>query len=321
MISAVPFDILDLRHFAAANLRSLLEEESRVWSERLHWDYYGSANLLLQYLNSHILPGYVAVENGHILGYIFCVHENTKAVIGDVFASATSQPTEQVESTLILHLLELLQNSPQVDRIESQILLPPSGTHASTFRSFDCQIYPRLFMEQDLTRKQAAYPISLVPGDLELRLWHDTDLTLAAELITASYRDHLDSLINDQYRSVNGSLRFLHNIVRFPGCGLFDAKASRVLVHRDSGSIAGMLLCSRVRDDVGHVTQLCVHPAFRGRGLARLLIEESSKLLRQRGFRALSLTVTEGNDKAVGLYRSEGFETIHTFDAAVWNRD
>jgi ribosomal protein S18 acetylase RimI-like enzyme len=321
MISALPFDILDLRHFAAANLRSLLEEESRIWSERLHWDYYGSANLLLQYLNSHILPGYVAVENGNILGYIFCVHENTKAVIGDVFASATSKPTEQIESTLLLHLLELLQNSPHVDRIESQILLPPSGTHASTFRSFDCQIYPRLFMEQDLTHEKRTYPLSSIPEELELRLWNDSDLTLAAELITAAYRDHLDSLINDQYCSANGSLRFLHNIVRFPGCGLFDAKASRVLVHRKSGSLIGMLLCSRVRDDVGHVTQLCIHPTFRGHGLARMLLEEVSKMLRHRRFRALSLTVTEDNKKAVELYRSEGFKTIHTFDAVVWERE
>ena len=34
---------------------------------------------------------------------------------------------------------------------------------------------------------------------------------------------HIDASINDQYRSLHGSLRFLHNIVRFPGCGVFDA--------------------------------------------------------------------------------------------------
>ena len=79
--------------------------------------------------------------------------------------------------------------------------------------------------------------------------------------------------------------------------------------------------CARVRDDVGHVTQLCVHPAFRNLGLARIMLEESGKILRYRGFRARSLTVTEGNEKAVGIYPSEGFRTIHTFDAAVWMRE
>lgn len=320
MISALPFDILDLRHFAAVSLRGLLEEESRVWSERLHWDYYGSANLLLQYLNSHILPGYVAVENGAILGYIFCVHESTKAVIGDVFATSSAHSSDKIESTLILHLLELLQNSPQVDRIESQLLLPVSGTHAPTFREFGCKLFPRLFMEQDLTKGSAKHYSCRIPEDLELRPWYEEDLMPGAELITQSYKDHLDSFINNQYCSVNGSMRFLHNIVRFPGCGLFDAKASRVLVHRDSKRLMGMVLCSRVRDDVGHVTQLCIHPSYRSLGLSRLLLEESSRALRHRGFRALSLTVTEENERAVHLYRSEGFETIHTFDAAVWVR-
>ena len=30
-------EVLDLRHFAAKQLRGLLEEESRVWAERLDW--------------------------------------------------------------------------------------------------------------------------------------------------------------------------------------------------------------------------------------------------------------------------------------------
>ena len=86
MSPALQFELLDLRHFSAGSLRPLLDEESRIWSQRLHWDYRGSAELLLQYLDSRVLPGYVAVENGRILGYIFCVYEGYKAVIGDVFA-------------------------------------------------------------------------------------------------------------------------------------------------------------------------------------------------------------------------------------------
>ena len=56
MSSALQFELLDLRHFSAGSLRPLLDEESRVWSERLHWDYRGSADLLLQYLDSRVLP-------------------------------------------------------------------------------------------------------------------------------------------------------------------------------------------------------------------------------------------------------------------------
>ena len=54
-------------------------------------------------------------------------------------------------------------------------------------------------------------------------------LQAAGELVHAAYKNHLDSQINDQYRSLHGSLRFLHNIVRFPGCGIFDVGGSLVL--------------------------------------------------------------------------------------------
>src|SRR6201995_3633694 len=82
----VSLEILDLRHFTASLLRPLLELESDVWQQRLHWDYRASARLLMQYLDSRMLPGYAAVDAGRVTGYAFCVYEETKAVIGDVFA-------------------------------------------------------------------------------------------------------------------------------------------------------------------------------------------------------------------------------------------
>ena len=84
--------------------------------------------------------------------------------------------------------------------------------------------------------------------------------------------------------------------------------------------IVAMLLCSRVREDVAHITQLCVAKEVRGRGLGRILIDNCAAHLRARGFRALTLTVTEANENAVALYRHAGFEVTHTFDAMLWER-
>src|SRR5579859_2080668 len=92
MASGVSIEVLDLRHFAAPLLRPLLEAEGDLWRRRLHWDYRTSAKLLMQYLDSHMLPGYVAVEGGRVTGYAFCVYEESKAVIGDVFALACQSP-------------------------------------------------------------------------------------------------------------------------------------------------------------------------------------------------------------------------------------
>ena len=322
MTPALQLEILDLRHFSAASLRPLLEAESRLWSERLEWDYRASADLLLQYLDSRVLPGYVAIENGRVAGYLFCVYEEHKAVIGDVFAIApqNSEATaSDIEVRLLESLIELLQNSPGVDRIESQLLLHPHGMHASAFRSGGFDIYRRLFMRLDLTASPlvAGKPL---PADITMRPWHEDDFSTAAHLISVAYQGHLDSHINDQYRSVPGSLRFLHNIVRFPGCGLFDNPASRVLVRTGTNEVVAILLCSRVREDVAHITQLCVAKEERGRGLGRILIDNCAAHLASRKFRALTLTVTEANENAVALYRHAGFAVKHTFDAMLWER-
>lgn len=322
MTSALQLEILDLRHFSAANLRPLLEAEARMWSDRLEWDYRPSANLLLQYLDSRILPGYVAVENGRISGYVFCVYEEHKAVIGDVFASLpphSELTTVRIESKLLESLIELLQNSPGIDRIESQLLLHPHGELSDVFQTAGFDIHKRYFMRRDLFATVLTPPPAL-PAGLESRPWREDDFNAAARLISAAYTGHLDSEINDQYRSGSGSLRFLHNIVRFPGCGYFDSAASRVITRRGSNEFAGLVLCSRVREDVAHITQLCVAKEERGRGLGQFLIEDCVANLKSQGFRALTLTVTAGNENAVWLYRRVDFQVTHDFDAMLWEK-
>ena len=131
-------------------------------------------------------------------------------------------------------------------------------------------------------------------------------------------RFHVDAQINDQYHTLGGSLRFLNNIVRFPGCGLFDAESSYAAVDRKAKNLIGLILCSRVRNDVGHVTQVCVLPEYRSHGIGEALLAATSTNLRRRGFSMLSLTVTEANAGAVALYRRLNFETKRVFDAFVW---
>ena len=89
-------------------------------------------------------------------------------------------------------------------------------------------------------------------------------------------------------------------------------------MERATGQLAGLVLCSRVREDVQHVTQLCVAARARGFGLGELLLETAAERLAERGFTTLSLTVTEGNQRAQALYRRVGFIDRHQFDAMVW---
>jgi len=208
-----------------------------------------------------------------------------------------------------------------VHRVEAQLLTHNTGDLAEPFMANGFHRYRRLFLSLNLSSEGAA-KVSLSPSLklIQIRRWTENDYQPAAGIITAAYRAHIDSEINDQYRTNAGSMRFLNNIVRFPGCGVFDPDASFVAIHQPTNSLIGLILCSRVRDDVGHVTQVCLVPEHRGQGLGEGLLACTYDALRNRKFNLLTLTVTEANNRAVDLYRRLGFETRRVFDAFVWEQ-
>jgi ribosomal protein S18 acetylase RimI-like enzyme len=311
-------EILDLRHFSSADLRPLLDDETRAWASLLSWDYNGSAEMILRYVDAKILPGYAAIERGRIFGYSFFVYEGSKGVVGDLFVAnggRLANPRE-VEIRLLTHVIETLQQSPGIHRVEAQLLAHETGSVARPFLDQGFQRHPRLFMVLGLGNVS---PVAVpTHPEVEIRRWAEADYQPAAAVITAAYRGHVDAQINDQYHTLGGSLRFLNNIVRFPGCGLFDAESSFAAVDRKAKNLIGLILCSRVRGDVGHVTQVCVLPEYRSRGIGESLLAATVGNLRKRGFSMLSLTVTEANSRAVALYCRLNFETKRIFDAFVW---
>ncbi|HXZ43147.1 MAG TPA: GNAT family N-acetyltransferase [Terriglobales bacterium] len=311
-------EILDLRHFSSVDLRPLLDEEINVWSGLLSWDYRGSADMILRYVDAKILPGYAAIDRGRVFGYAFFVYEGSKGVIGDLFVANGSRlpNAHEVESRVLMHVIETLQQSPGIHRIEAQLLLHETGAVARPFVEQGFSRHARLFMVLPLgNAPKAALPMQ---PDIEIRRWSEQDYQSAAAIITTSYRGHVDSDINDQYRTLSGSLRFLNNIVRFPGCGTFDPESSFVAVHQRSRTLVGLILCSRVRHDVGHVTQVCVLPEYRTLRIGETLMGYAAANLRQRKFSLLSLTVTEANKRAVDLYLRLGYDIKRVFDAFVW---
>ncbi|MGB8768602.1 MAG: GNAT family N-acetyltransferase [Candidatus Korobacteraceae bacterium] len=312
-------EILDLRHFSSTDLRPLLEEEVEVWGSLLAWDYRGSSDMILRYADAKILPGYAAVERGNIVGYSFFVYEGSKGVVGDLFVSPRRSDARAIELQMVEHVIETLQQSPGILRVEAQLLTHQTGDLAEIFVSSGFQRHRRLFLSLQLQGPNApnVSPMS-VPEDVLIRRWAEQDYQPAAGVITTAYRAHIDSEINDQYRTNAGSNRFLNNIVRFPGCGVFDTDSSFVAIHRPSNALIGLILCSRVKDDVGHVTQVCLVPEYRGLGIGERLIASTHHSLRNRNFSQLSLTVTEANHRAVDLYRRLGFDELRVFDAFVW---
>jgi ribosomal protein S18 acetylase RimI-like enzyme len=280
--------------------------------------------MILRYVDAKILPGYAAVDHGHVRGYSFFVYEGSKGVIGDLYVhpgSRQSNGGDALQVALLTHVIETLQHSPGIHRVEAQLLMHETGAVTRPFLQQGFRGYRRLFMVLPLHRRSHGgnghHGITL-PPEIELRKWSEADFQGAASVITTAYRNHVDAEINDQYRSVSGSMRFLNNIVRFPGCGVFDGESSFVAISRQTKTVVGVILCSRVKDDVGHVTQVCVLPEHRGRQIGESLMAATMAELRRRRFSSLSLTVTEANSRAVDLYKRLGFDVTRIFDAFVW---
>lgn len=311
-------EILDLRHFSSTDLRPLLEDEIALWSQRLSWDYSGSAEMILRYLDSKILPGYAAIERGSVFGYSFFVYEQSKGVIGDLFVrdGGRTSNRQEVEEKLLTHVVETLQQSPGIHRVEAQLLAHETGEVVRPFLQQGFSRHPRVFMTMDIPAQAVSVPV--INPQFEIRPWSEHEYQAVAAVITAAYRGHVDAEINDQYRTLSGSLRFLNNIVRFPGCGVFDPHSSYLVFQKATRTLIGLILCSQVRPDVGHITQVCVLPEYRSTGLGEALLATTTKTLRARNFRSISLTVTEANARAIALYKRIGFTSTRVFDAFVW---
>lgn len=311
-------EVLDLRHFQSRDFTDLLEEESKIWAAKLRWDFHPSCDIVRRYLDLRALSGYALVDGRSPVGYSYYVHEDHKILIGDLFVS---EPYRTLESQhmLLRHVIETAQHTPGVRRIEGQLMMLDSSSVQSLYAASELAVFERNFMlaeEIGAMRREAfgAKP----PRDVAFEPWSEQYMEAAADLIARSYRTHVDSRINDQYRSLAGARRFLHNVVQYPGCGVFYPPAALAAVDLQSERVFGISLTSLVESSVGHVTQLCVAPERRATGIGGELLWRSIRAFCARGCDAVSLTVTAGNTGAVRLYERVGFRTIRRFRAYVW---
>jgi ribosomal protein S18 acetylase RimI-like enzyme len=308
-------ELVDLWQVRATDLDPLLEEEVAAWRDALDWDFRPSADLVRRFVDVRALSGYALLIGERLAGYCYFVSEDHKGLVGDLFVRARHRTADN-EHRLLAAVVDHLMRTRRVRRIESQLMLVdslrarllPGFPHAHT--------YLRNFMAADLREARALTP-KLVPGILFDR-WSERRQEESAQLIASAYRGHIDSEINDQYRSPAGARRFLFNIVQYPGCGTFFPPASWAAAHADTGRLCGLSLTSMVAPGVGHITQICVSPALKGKGVGYELLRHSLQSLAASGARKASLTVTTANEQAVRLYERVGFHTLRQFPAFVW---
>jgi ribosomal protein S18 acetylase RimI-like enzyme len=310
--SAEP-ELCDLRSLRASGLDELLAEESAFWKDALAWDFENSAALVRKFVDIRALNGYALICDGRVAGYTYFVFEEHKGLVGDLYVRRQYRDAAR-ELRLLEAVLHDLRRSPQVRRIESQLI-----TFGGPVPQDDpyLRIFPRDFLSVRLPLEFPLKPKS-VPPRISILPWQEHYQEGAAQLISLAYRGHVDSEINDQYRSMAGARKFLFNIVQYPGCGNFFQAASLIAFDTDRGVLAGICLASLVGEESGHITQICVAKDWQSRGLGYELLRQSLELLRERSVKKVSLTVTSENQQALGLYERMGFRKTRHFSAYVW---
>jgi ribosomal protein S18 acetylase RimI-like enzyme len=313
--------LCDLRELHSPGLDELLAEESAFWRDALAWDFENSASLVRKFVEIRALNGYALICDGRVGGYAYFVFEDHKGLIGDLYVRREFRGSANgpgMELLLLNAVLKDLRGSSQVRRIESQLMTfvgpVPDGdvrlaSHLRTFpRDF---LTVRLPLDIPLKRREISTRVTIFA-------WQERYQEGAAQLIREAYRGHVDSEINDQYRSIPGARKFLFNIIQYPGCGNFLAAGSLAAFDTETGLLAGICLTSMIAPESGHITQICVAKDWQGRGVGYELLRQSLDLLRQKGIKKVSLTVTSENTQALGLYERMGFRRTRHFPAYVW---
>jgi ribosomal protein S18 acetylase RimI-like enzyme len=317
LVEPAPFlpelELCDLRSVRAEDMDALLTEESAFWRDTLAWDFSSSASLVRRFVDIKALSGYALLSARTLVGYSYFVLEDRKGLIGDLYVMKSFR-TEDNQLRLLKSMVNDMARASYVHRIESQLMtftapVPPTDNRLKTFpRDF---LSVRLPLARPLPERELSSQIVVSP-------WQEHHQEAAAQLIAAAYLGHVDSQINDQYRSVPGARKFLFNIVQYPGCGNFFAPASLAAYDRQDGTLAAICLTSLVAEGSGHITQICVGREHQGHGLGYELLRQSLELMSNAGISRVSLTVTSSNEQALALYRSVGFRPAHRFAAYVW---
>jgi ribosomal protein S18 acetylase RimI-like enzyme len=307
--------VVDLRSVSADSLAAALDEEIAAWRNELDWDLRASAELVRRFVHMQALNGFALRRGREVVGYAYYVCEEGKGLIGDVYLMREHRTVDN-ENALLGASLEAMWRTPGIRRVEAQLMMIASPLSRPVPRQNWFESFPRCFMEASTAGLTAL--AERAPEGLTIARWSETRQDETARLIAAAYRGHVDSNINDQYRSPGGARRFLMNIVQYPGCGNFFAPASYAAIDSATGELRGVSLASLVSYDIGHITQICVADSERGKALGYELMRHSMLALAAHGCRKVSLTVTASNASAIQLYRRMGFITVRDFAAYVW---
>jgi len=309
-IKCLPISYLD-----DSLLQPLMEEEQGVWMSDLDWDYFPIRQILVSFIKQKLLPGYVAVADDLPIGYTYFLVNQSKGIIGAIYASKTDYSQEAVEELLSL-TVACLKDSHNIKRVEAQIMPFNNLNLTTAFTRHGFSYFSRHYLELDLSDHRNKVEL---PSSVRIVPWDSVHLERAAEMTFLSYQNQPDAEICEDYRTQTGCESYLRSLVENPGCGVFMPETSFIALDWQ-GIPCGFIICCRISSGASIIPQIAVHPSHQGRRLGNIFMNRAFAQLKSLGFRTISLTVTEKNRRAFDWYQRLGFKIRKEFGAYVWER-
>jgi putative acetyltransferase len=141
-----------------------------------------------------------------------------------------------------------------------------------------------------------------------------------AELIQAALPEHIEltrTLFLEYAKSLGFSLCFQSFDEELKGLpGAYAAPSGRLLLAQYEQQAAGCVALRKLEGDICEMKRLYVRPAYRGKGLGRILVERVIAEARAIGYKRMRLdTIASSMQDAVELYRRMGFQEIPPYRA------
>lgn len=310
-----PLQIVDLSQVASDRLKPLWEQERSLWRVELGWDVTPALDAVRSAAARGGLPGKVVLTAGKVAGYGYYLVEGRRIVIGGLVVSHGADPLA-TGPPLVRALSRAAKTDFDVDRVETQFVDFGASWLEPAFRREGFRPYRRVFL-----RRHIVYAPSRPMGssDMSVEVWRPSHLLESAGLMHRAHAGRVDAEMNELYRSREGCRLLLENILHQNGCGRPLDEAS-FLVRKGSAAPAGFVLVTEISSGQAHVAQIAVAPEDEGKGLGRLLLSRSFLELAERGYRTVSLMVSEENRRALQLYESFGFRALLRFPVFSWDR-
>jgi ribosomal protein S18 acetylase RimI-like enzyme len=290
--------IRDWRYAETPALEALYEAERRRWLNDLGWDTAEAWSEIEGARTAGRLPGLLAVDDrGSVCGWTYFLIDDRVAQVGSLVGESADATKALIESVVA-------RASGQAECVTCFSYTKAPGLEAAlAANGFDVTRYHYL--------SRTANPLDPFRPD-GADGWRDGDEKAAAELLRVAYGS------NGRFFAPHGLPRewhrYVHNMVAYPGCGRFDATATRVL--REDGRLTATVMMTALGPGVAHVAQVAVHPDRRGQGLAGKLLDRALALAHAAGRSRATLLVEDGAGAARTLYAGRGFRPCATFIAA-----